>query len=789
MGNEIETVEKSQITTSQLARLWDMGLDLESDQPARPNEPVAQIEWVYACLMLIIRTARNIQLVLSTADDEIVESGPVYDFLFNNDDLPWMDFITQTVGYLAIHNQVYWITMDSQGVKPRQIIIAGRETCRPVLRRGILVGYELKVAEGRRIPLFLEDVYPIIDFNPSSRHQGIGPLDAAKLAISTSYQATLLNESTLANGARIGTVLTVPAGIKLDQDQINKMKAEFRSQYGGARKAGQVFLATGGVDVKPFTQTMADLQMLDLRRFDAASICAAFGVPTELVGLNPEAQYAHGPAQQRFIQNTVAPMLSFISGHLTLGILKRFRFDKIAGIGLGVSKTFCGSRLPLRLRSCYRREKLKAIQSQAPLFAWFDLSQHPAMQELQRSTAESCLKFTQFGVPLNDLIEAHDLPYPTQAWGNDWWINMGQVPARFALEAGVEGITGPSLPEEPEEPEEPKADATEDGAGSVSDRVTSETQNSKLKTQNSEAQRLRLWRSWVGSWIGIEKEYSDSLRIFFVRQQRILVTKLKGAVAAETQNSKLNTQNSSVASKAADDIIARVVFDLKIENEKLMVINHVYFGKASELGIRQALTEVVGLKGEELNKRAAEIKLRAAIKRSMLISSRRISKINSNTQDEIAAELQQGLNAGEGLNELTSRIAETFKFKRAKAQGIARTQTSGAVGTGRHEGFRSSGIELKTWSSSRDAHVRESHREAEAKYEGGIPIDSFFELAGGRVLFPGDPSGPAGEIINCRCIELVKKAAGKQYDSPTIFYSYSDMQRDMAVKELSDANA
>jgi hypothetical protein len=430
-----------------------------------------------------------------------------------------------------------------------------------------------------------------------------------------------------------------------------------------------------------------------------------------------------------------------------------------------------------------RREKVKAIQSAANLFAWFDITQHPAMQAQQRTTAESVLKFTQLGVPLNDLIEAHDLPYRTQDWGNDWWINMGQVPARFALEAGVEGITGPSLPEEPE----PNKQALSVSAGMDDGRrVTSETQNSTLKTQNSEAQRLRLWRNWVVTWIGIEKEYSDSLRIFFVRQQRQLVKKLQQALSvsagAETQNSKLKTQNSSFASKAADEIIARVVFDLKVEDGKLKVINHVYFGKASELGIRQAVTEILGLKGEELNKRAAEIKLRAAVKRSMLVSSRRITNINANTQDAIAAELQEGLEAGEGLNELTSRIKETFKFRRTKAQGIARTQTSGAVGTGRHEGFRSSGIELKTWLSSRDAHVRDSHREAESKYEGGIPIDSFFELTGGRVLFPGDPSGPAGEIINCRCIELVKKAAGKDYDIPQQFYSYSDMQRDLALE-------
>jgi len=51
-------------------------------------------------------------------------------------------------------------------------------------------------------------------------------------------------------------------------------------------------------------------------------------------------------------------------------------------------------------------------------------------------------------------------------------------------------------------------------------------------------------------------------------------------------------------------------------------------------------------------------------------------------------------------------------------------------------------------------------------------------------MFPGDPSGPAGEIINCRCVELAKKAGGKSYILPEQFYSYSDMQNDHARTKI-----
>ena len=763
-------LQEKGITTTQLGRLWDRGLDLPDGDSSRPTRPAEQVEWVYACLRAIITTCRDIQLVFSTRDDKVVESGPIYDLLLNNPDMPWMDFITQTTGFLALHNEVYWIVTETDGLKPKKILIAGRDQCRPVIRNGALVGYELHWGQGRIIPLFLEDVYRVLDFNPYNRHKGMGPLDAAKLQISSSYQATMFNEATLANGARIGVVLTTPQGVKLTTEEMDYLREQFNTQQGGARNAGKAFLATGGMDVKPFTQTMADLQMLDLRRFDATSICAAFGVPPEIIGLNPEAQYAHGPAQLRFIQNTIAPMLSFIAGHITLGLLPRFRFTKHIDVPVRKSLAFCGSRYPLRMRSCFRKEKVKALQSNSQLFAWFDTSQHPAMQAQLEKTAESVLKFTDSGVTLNNLIEAHDLPYETQPWGDEWWIGMGQVPARFALEAGLEGLTGPSLPEGQSPGEE------EEGKGSDEQQ----TKNSELLAAGDEQQRLRIWRNWVISWAGIEREYKEAMRKFFIRQQRILIDKLKKAMP----NPK---SAKSVVKADPNEIIARVVFDLKIENAKIRVINQVFFEKAGELGIRQSLTEVLSLAGDKLGEAVEQAKRMNIMRASLLRSSHKITKINLTTQNMVARQLESGLNAGEGLNELAARIQTKLGSNRARALSIARTQTGGAVGTGRHTGFKAAGVDKKGWLSSRDNNVRPAHREAESRYAGGIDLDVPFQVGGEFLMYPGDPAGSAANIANCRCAELAVRAAGKAFDpayySTLQFYSLHDMQK---AKESKD---
>jgi len=261
------------------------------------------------------------------------------------------------------------------------------------------------------------------------------------------------------------------------------------------------------------------------------------------------------------------------------------------------------------------------------------------------------------------------------------------------------------------------------------------------------------------------------MRKFFLRQQRILISKLKEAM-----------QTGKAAKADAAQIIARVIFDLKVEDGKIKVINQTFFEKGGELGIRQPLSELLGLSGDKLTEATEQAKRRLVMKRSLIISSRKIAGINRTTQDIVTNQLRQGLEAGEGLNDLASRLGKTLGSNRARALSIARTQTAGAVGTGRHAGMQEAGVELKAWLTSGDSNVRDSHVAAGQRYAEGIALDVPFEVSGEMLMYPGDPTGSAGNIINCRCLSIARKAAGKVFDlahyAGMQFYSYNDMQKD-----------
>jgi hypothetical protein len=62
---------------------------------------------------------------------------------------------------------------------------------------------------------------------------------------------------------------------------------------------------------------------------------------------------------------------------------------------------------------------------------------------------------------------------------------------------------------------------------------------------------------------------------------------------------------------------------------------------------------------------------------------------------------------------------------------------------------------VKVWVTQGDERVRPSHEDAGDRYggDGAIPVDQPFELAHGRLMFPGDSrlGAPLRETINCRC--------------------------------------
>lgn len=132
--------------------------------------------------------------------------------------------------------------------------------------------------------------------------------------------------------------------------------------------------------------------------------------------------------------------------------------------------------------------------------------------------------------------------------------------------------------------------------------------------------------------------------------------------------------------------------------------------------------------------------------------------------DLIAETIAEGAGLGEGIAVLAERVdklltATGTNLWRNRAVVVARTETIGALNAGRFDAFQAvadvvddgDGMEMM-WLATDDERTRPTHRTADGQR---VPVGSYFSVGMADLRFPGDPRGPAQEVIQCRCSTLL----------------------------------
>lgn len=128
----------------------------------------------------------------------------------------------------------------------------------------------------------------------------------------------------------------------------------------------------------------------------------------------------------------------------------------------------------------------------------------------------------------------------------------------------------------------------------------------------------------------------------------------------------------------------------------------------------------------------------------------------------IVAELERGIREQESVPDIAGRVSTVLTATGSerwpnRAVTVARTETIAAVNAGV---WRSAQLEaqqrgdpapFKQWIATADPRTRDTHREADKQR---TLLTEPFRVGGAQLLFPGDPRGPAQEVINCRCTML-----------------------------------
>lgn len=166
--------------------------------------------------------------------------------------------------------------------------------------------------------------------------------------------------------------------------------------------------------------------------------------------------------------------------------------------------------------------------------------------------------------------------------------------------------------------------------------------------------------------------------------------------------------------------------------------------------------------------------------------------------DAMRAELTVGALEGDDIPALTRRVdallADSDRW-RNRARVIARTEVIGAYNAGHHAaagyhadilGYGRWQVE-KEWLATFDTRTRPSHASASGQVVLGL--DTAFSVGGASLMQPGDPYGPASEVIQCRCTVLYRYPGDPGYTSGDAAPQADPLAPPPATPDVEDMDA
>lgn len=150
-------------------------------------------------------------------------------------------------------------------------------------------------------------------------------------------------------------------------------------------------------------------------------------------------------------------------------------------------------------------------------------------------------------------------------------------------------------------------------------------------------------------------------------------------------------------------------------------------------------------------------------------------------QKQVTKQVTTGILLGESNEDIALRLIKNIPdMGKVSAVRNARTATTSAECAGRQDTYmaaKNMGIVLKKeWQSAHDARTRDAHIAADGQK---VEVEQPFIVGGERLMNPGDPSGSAWNIMNCRCTtvaDIDTKASAKN-KNPVSFNKWVEQKQ------------
>ena len=703
---------------------WLRG-DENTSAGAELINPLTQSVWVYACISKTAEVIGQIPWMITQGErgtGQRILSGPLFELFErphpNLDKFAFWDLLIQ---WFLMRGEAFIVALDADnavinlsnrnaGRDIRALAILSPDGFYPIIQNHRLEAWRYSgsniLSPVDSALLLPEEVIVLKTPNPFNFWRGLPPLQAALLPAQTDFAGGMFAKGMMLNNADMGLIVSVEH--QLSEEQRTQMNAALVARKRKAGTADRPIILEGGAKIEKPTLAVASQEVLNQRKFNRQEICACFGVPQEVLGFSEDANRSVSEtAFTGWIDNKIAPMAARIEAALQ---------PVVRAYGRGTVGWFAVDNLPTRQaarRARFASAKDAFVNMGIPLRVLnteFDLNLPDDLPHYNDSFLPMNLERIGTGADLEGADEQVDD-------GSGEMVPTGDVvqDAFQRLASGLQLLAASG--------QDTQAVSGENGQGPDTTHVLAdkagEAQTTTEPVLSTVAQR-GLSQAYMASIKASEKKKRGTLRRFFLEQRQRALAQLK-----------LNVPTKAVRDPGEL---------LNLPDEDRLLTDRL--GKLLTLDLQFGAAQVAAEIGIDFTLAPSEALTYLAERESKIVG------INATTDAILRSQVGEGIALGESFEALADRVKEVFADATDhRAEVIALTETNTAINTGRFSAMKDAGITHKAWLTSHLENIRPTHQACERI--GSIPIDEVFEPNG--LMHPGDPNGPANEVINCRC--------------------------------------
>ncbi len=537
--------------------------------------------------------------------------------------------------------------------------------------------------------------------DPSNPIRGLSRLTAAAGAIESDFYARAHNRGLLKNGAE-------PRGVFEFEGVLNKQSEEeirtkFKERHEKVENRGTIPILGHGLKWKTTGLSPADLQYLEGMRWNREEVLALLGAHKSILGVTEDLNYAtQRAATANFWEMTIIPNMRIVEQTLDRSLFFPTTDDT---------------------------------------FGMFDVSGVDALRAGLQEKIDQADKLAQerLHVPPREAYKVVGLDVPEYEGDDTALVSALATPYSVAVNLAENPLPPPPPPTAPPGPPD-----EEDDESAV---LRPQRAPAAVSTKQTAAQRRRRWLRFVRVQGKLEGDMARRYRSWVAGERNATLERFDrearrlGAVSAALRRVAVMKELSLTAILPDPRESGRALKEKTRPNRA-----------ASLEASFQFTLEDIGIPTFAIDD--------AALMRFFDLRERIFAgSVPVTVRENLFSSLQAGIQAGETVQQLRSRIAEVYQIAAGtpKTLMIARTETGSFMNGVRDEMFGLQGLETLEWVTAGDEHVRATH----VTYGASGPKPRGFDYltlvglgSSGALRYPGDSNAPPGETINCRCLQV-----------------------------------